>query len=297
MTRVRVLLGLGLLVTLVGTWGSWRFGRAYLGERSVLNPAVGRVPLPADSLALGLTALTVSNGAEQLAVWYAPRTTGGTIVLCSGTNSNRASLLNEARALISGGHGVVLFDWPGHGESSGGVELGEPARRALRALLDEVLSGDPPFRDVDPLRVGVFAFSFGGVTAVPVVARDTRIRSLVVVAAPLDPWEQTQFALRGSGWFGVQGGLWFWSRRGEHFEDQRLAPVAGLLAPRPVLVIAGDQDRVVDPADAAALVRLVGPSAALWRIEGAGHGGYAEEAPDYGTRLARFYERTLAPEE
>jgi putative redox protein len=252
---------------------------------------VGAVPLPSDAPALGLIPVGIGPEGEHIAAWYAPARGGGTIVLCGGTGSTRTSLLDEARLLVAGGHGVVLFDWPGHGESTGAVDLGSGAREALRAVLDAVAQ----LPGVDQSRIGVFAFSYGGVAAVPVVASDVHVRALVVAGTPLDPWQQTAYEYRHAGWFAIRGARWFWSRRGEHFEDMRLAAVASRLAPRPVLVIAGDRDEVVDPADATRLAALIGASATLWRIAGAGHGAYGAASPDYGRRLSDFFAGSLAP--
>jgi pimeloyl-ACP methyl ester carboxylesterase len=287
----RLVLLFGVVGALAIMRAAWHFVCGYRSEGYALSPPVGPVPLPTDAPMLGLQPIVVANGGERIGAWYARPQGGGTVVLCTGTSATRASLLVEARSLIAGGHGVVLFDWPGHGESTGAVEWGDPARRALRA----VLLATSQLPGVDSTRIGVFAFSFGGGAAVPEVAHTPSVRALVVVATPLDPWEQLRYEHAGSGWFAVEGARLFWRRRGDDLMRLRIAPEAIGLGARPVLVITGVDDHTVDPADAARLVEIIGPSAQLWRIQGAGHGGYASVTPEYGPRLAAFFTRTLAP--
>jgi len=290
-TTTRVVILIGVVGALAMIRAARQVVRAYQIERSSLSPPVGTVLLPSDAATLGLQPIVIPNGDDRIGAWYARPHGGGTVVLCTGTNATRASLLAEARALIAGGHGVVLFDWPGHGESSGAVEWGDPARRALRA----VLLATSQLPGADSTRIGVFAFSFGGVTAVPEVAHTSNVRALAIVATPLDPWEQIRYEYAGGGSFAIEGARLFWRRRGEDFVRLRVAPEAIGLGARPVLVVTGVDDHTVDPADAARLVDIIGPSAQLWRIQGAGHGGYASVTPKYGPRLAAFFTRTLAP--
>jgi pimeloyl-ACP methyl ester carboxylesterase len=288
---MRVAALLAVIAGLAVMRAAWLFVRGYHGEGGALAPPVGAVPLPSDAASLGLRSIVIQSSDGRLGAWYAPPRGGGTVVLCTGTSATRASLLTEARALIAGGHGVVMFDWPGHGESAGTVEWGDPARRALRTVL--LAASQLP--GVDSTRIGVFAFSFGGIAAVPEVAHTVSIRALVIAATPLDPWQQIGYEYARSGWFAIQGARLFWRRRGEDFVRLRIAPEAAGLSARPVLVISGENDHTVDPVDAERLVALIGPSARLWRISGAGHGGYATASAEYGPGLAAFFTRTLAP--
>lgn len=62
--------------------------------------------------------------------------------------------------------------------------------------------------------------------------------------------------------------------------------------PVPVLVIAGERDIVTLP-EAGEVIAARAPQAELARIEGVGHMGFVERAPDYHARIAAFAERVL----
>ncbi|MBC8088812.1 MAG: alpha/beta fold hydrolase [Phycisphaerae bacterium] len=261
--------------------------RGYRWERQVAQPRTGPVSIPGDAATLGLTPFHTSAGNARIAGWFVRPRGGGTIVMCHGNSADRTSLLNEARALLAAGHGIVLFDWPGHGESTGVMELGEPAQLALQAVLNATMK----LPGVDSSRVGLFAFSFGGVTATRGAARDTRVRSLVLVATPLDL--ETPVDQRIGTRLRLQGGLLFWRVQGSPLGALSIAGVAPLLAPRPVLVIAGEADPVVPPAQAALLASLIGRSVELLLLPGAEHGNYFLLHPEYGAHIAAFFTRTL----
>lgn len=290
MRSVGVLLVMGIAGA---SWPAWRFARGYRAELKVLDPPTGVVPLPSDAQSLGLTPVTIMAGATRLGAWYAPPRGGGTIVLCHGSNATRESLLAEARALIAAGHGVVMFDWPGHGESGGALDLGDGSRAALRAVLE--FARHAP--GVDSTRIGVYTFSLGGVFATPVVAADKHVRAIALAGAPVDLVAQTRYEYAKQGRLTAEGALWFWRHRGVALDTLGIRDYLPMLAPRPVLAIVGDSDRTVSPRDASTIVQAVGASAELWRVARAGHGDYATADSTYGTRLAAFFTRTLAPME
>ena len=65
------------------------------------------------------------------------------------------------------------------------------------------------------------------------------------------------------------------------------------IAPRPVLIVHGDADGLVPLSDARQL-QAAGPSAELWVVGGAGHGGsYGTNPQAYTERVANFFARHL----
>lgn len=286
----RTLLAIGVVVTIAAWWTVVPFVRAYRNERRVLHPPVGPVRLADADARLGLQSLAIMEGETRIAVWYAPPRQGGTVILVGGTGSTRSTLLPEAWALIRAGHGVVLFDWPGHGESTGKVDLGAGAQRALQAVLDTTAT----LRGTVATRIGLCAFSLGGVSAVTVALRDSRVRALLLAGTPIDAAAQLGYEYQRQGPIALAGARWFWRQHGDPLPALRLDPAAAGLAPRAVLVIAGARDDVVDPADALRFAELIGASAETWRIAGAGHGDYEAAAPEYPERLGAFFTRTLA---
>src|SRR5205807_1153715 len=91
----------------------------------------------------------VSRSGLLVAGWYVPSTNRAAIIVAHGTNSDRASMLDEIRLLSAGGFGVLAFDWPGLGESEGRILWGSEARDALSSAIDWI-SAKP---DVDASRI------------------------------------------------------------------------------------------------------------------------------------------------
>lgn len=70
--------------------------------------------------------------------------------------------------------------------------------------------------------------------------------------------------------------------------------VISQIAPRPVLIIHGTHDRLIDVRDAHALYRSSGEPKTLWLIEGAEHNQTrAVGSQEYDSRVVRFFEQHL----
>jgi fermentation-respiration switch protein FrsA (DUF1100 family) len=67
------------------------------------------------------------------------------------------------------------------------------------------------------------------------------------------------------------------------------ARVVGLLEPVPLLLIHGEADATVPPADGRRLAAAAGPSAEHWMVSGAGHSGAHRTMPaEYEARVTQF---------
>src|SRR4051794_15993395 len=103
---------------LVFAWQAYRSARS---ELAAFNPPRGPVARP-DSLD-GLddmhdvrVVVPAADGAFAVCGWWVPSRNGAAVLLAHGSWGTRADMLGEARALGRAGFGVMLFDWPGHGE-------------------------------------------------------------------------------------------------------------------------------------------------------------------------------------
>jgi uncharacterized protein len=280
-----------VIAMLLCAWPALQLSRGYRAERQTLVPRHGPVEMPADVRALGFTLHRIQTRSGVIAGWFVPPKGGATIILCHGSSADRRSLLTEARALVAAGHGVWMFDWPGHGESVGRVDFGAGSRTALQAVVDTVAS----WPGVDAKRLGLYAFSMGGVVAVPVAAKEKRLRALVIVSSPVDLEQQMAFEYADVGRLRTVGAGLFWRIHGISLAEMNIQSAASLLGPRPVLVVAGDADLTVPPSDGVVLTKAIGPSASLWTIRGASHGGYAAADPAFPGRVADFFTQRLAP--
>jgi len=205
----------------------------------------------------------------------------------------RWSLVPEARFLSARGFGVLLFDSPGHGESEGDIHWGEGERRALIAAVD-FLSARP---DVDPSRLGAFAFSMGGAVLARAAGSEPRLRAVVLAGTPSDQAKQVRWENRRYGPLSQLPALWAVRRHAPSlFEDLPIDRVESI-TPRPVLVVTGTEDTVVPPFLAEELFAAAREPKEFLRIPGAGHGGFDERAPSvYPERVSQFFGRALLGE-
>lgn len=67
----------------------------------------------------------------------------------------------------------------------------------------------------------------------------------------------------------------------------------GVLAPRPVLVVAGGKDDIVLPEHSRTLFVAAHEPKSWLLVESAGHGRYASASSDYAKKLVAFYQRAL----
>jgi uncharacterized protein len=222
--------------------------------------------------------------------WFIPTSNGAAVLMVHGTDADRSQLTREADMLARRGYGVLLFDWPGHGESGGAVTWNTNERAALGAALDFV-SRAP---GVDPERIGVLAFSMGCMIAVQVAARDPRIAALVVEGGFADADDQLRFAFRSWGALSQRPAMWTARWLGLRSDELRPKDVIADIAPRPVFVIAGAEDDIVPPDQTRALFEAAHEPKSWWLVKDAAHGDYAKAAgPEYEERIAKFYEEAL----
>jgi dipeptidyl aminopeptidase/acylaminoacyl peptidase len=267
-------------------------GRAWKRARAEYQRAPHSVPRPPESAALaGLfdVSFTARDGAV-LRGWYAPSRNRAAVVLVHGSEADRRQMLPDALLLARHGYGVLLFDSPGVGESSGKVTLGSSERTALRASLDWLGIQT----DVDPARIGVDGFSAGATTAAVEAAHDPRIRALVLEGIAGGVVEQTraEFARFGplSQWPAIL------ARRAAGWDPAEPSAQGSIaaFAGRPVLFIVGTDDPVVAPMQTLRTYALARAPKDLWVVPGAHHGDYAAVEPaEHERRLAAFFDGAL----
>ncbi|MCA9393420.1 MAG: alpha/beta fold hydrolase [Candidatus Omnitrophica bacterium] len=101
------------------------------------------------------------------------------VVLAHGFyNSKQAVLFREMAKGLLEEYDVIVFDFRGHGKSSGLFSWTVNEHRDLQAVLDYAE------REYD--QIGVIGFSLGAAIAINTAARDSRIDSLIVVSSPYD---------------------------------------------------------------------------------------------------------------
>jgi alpha-beta hydrolase superfamily lysophospholipase len=236
--------------------------------------------------------LTTSSGIN-VGAWYLPAGKGGVIVYVHGSAGDRRDLWREAAALAPAGYGALLLDTPGHGTSGGHITWGTDDQAAMRAALDFLVVQE----HIDPRRIGAHGFSMGAALVARVASDDARIHAVVLAAPFTSIADQIGYQFRRWGPVTQRPAVAACESNGLAFEELRPVDVVARIAPRPLLLIAGDRDPMIPASMTRAVFDAARMPKDLYVVPGGAHGGYAESAgAEYFDRLRRFWDAALAAE-
>ncbi|MBN1286822.1 MAG: prolyl oligopeptidase family serine peptidase [Anaerolineae bacterium] len=221
--------------------------------------------------------------------FYIPSQNGANIIFPPAFQGGRDGRLPEADILARHGYGVLTFE---SRSCMGRVNtLGYREVDDLAGALDWLLARS----DVDPARIGVHGFSSAGATAIMAAAQLPELRAVLAEGGYHD---------LGPGTLGEGGSfvetliragaeLGYRLSTGVSIRDVSPVTVIDRIAPRPILLIYGSRE--VSLPGARAQLAAAGGSAALWVVEGAGHGAYLLVAPEeYERRVVEFFDEAFA---
>ena len=214
----------------------------------------------------------------------APGAVRGTVLHFHGNAENVSAHLVLIEWLPRHGYNVLMFDYRGYGQSSGCVTRAGTILDG-HAAVDYLLTRP----DVDGSRLFAYGQSLGGAIAVVVAAERRELRAVVVESgfasyrglasqhvpgASIAPWlgRAAAGALVSSGYDPID--------------------VIGRIAPRPVLLIAAEHDRICFPEQSEELYAAAGEPKELWIARGAAHLGILDAAGDeLQERVVNWFER------
>ena len=169
---------------------------------------------------------------------------------------------------------AFIFNFRGTGASSGNLDI-LGWTRDLKAAIDYLY----PLSEVDRSRLSLLGFSGGAAVSIFVAAHDARVSSLVSCACPaeftfLSKTDNPQPIIDRLRSIGAIRDQDFPRSATEWFDDfRRVRPVDYIsrIAPRPLLLVHGDRDEVVDVGHAYKLYDRAGEPKQLSVVEVAGH--------------------------
>ncbi|OGO07944.1 MAG: hypothetical protein A2Y92_04230, partial [Chloroflexi bacterium RBG_13_57_8] len=178
-----------------------------------------------------------------------------------------------AENLCRHGLAVYWFNFRGAGESGGNLDLAGWTRD-LQAVLDYLWAQD----NFDKSRLTLVGFSAGAAVSIYVAAGDARVSGVVACSCPAeitlsgdDDWETVIDRFRGIGTIRDRKfppSIEEWVKN-----TQSINPINFIqkIAPRPVLLIHGNEDQMVPLEHAQRLYEKAGVPKRLIVIDGAGH--------------------------
>ncbi len=283
-----LLLAVPLLLVGLLAW----FGSNYLLAR--------RPPDEADSPDNhGLTAEAAefrSGDGVRLRGWYIPAEDSvKTVIICSGANGSLDADVQVAPWLHEAGFNVLLFNWRAHGNSEGEVvTLGFNERYDLIAAVQFAKSKGAE-------RVGALGFSMGATVAIATAAVYDDVNAVVADS----PFVYVLSAVAG-GLIerGMPEGVSFMLARlfvgtaglrtRLNLFDIDLARWIYRVAPRPLLMIFGEQDVITPTPEADLILARAREPKEVWRVPEAAHRDIHVRRPDeYRQRVCEFFEKSL----
>jgi fermentation-respiration switch protein FrsA (DUF1100 family) len=295
------LIGLGLLGMIVGIVGF----SAWMARRQAMtwvHPArIIPDETPSDRGLTDWEAVQFSSAdGTSLVGWFVRPTVeanGATVILLHGLGGHRGSMLDQAAILGNAGYQTLLFDLRAHGESGGSVStLGYRETEDVGAALEYLRSR----ADLNIENLGILGFSLGGVTAIRAAAQFPELRAIVAESAfrsPADTITPILQALTGRPPFPFAGAVMAWVNQETGVDVYAVRPIEDIstLAPRPLLLIHGQQDTVVPVSDAQALYAAAAEPKRITVIPNAAHGGFqAVDATGYTALLRDFFDEFLS---
>jgi fermentation-respiration switch protein FrsA (DUF1100 family) len=244
---------------------------------------------PEDSMPLRGWFLPAANASKQHP--------GPTLVLCHGVWTGRRECLPLALRFQEAGYNVLCFDFRAHGESGGRfISLGHNETSDVLGAVSW-LAKRP---EVDRRRIGVLGFSMGAAAAIQAAARSEDIAAVAADSGYAELVDAVRHSFKRVGRlphypFGPLA--LYWARVLLRVDARQMRPIdeVGRIAPRPLLLLHGEEDQIVPVSHARRLFQAADEPKDLWIEPGQQHVGARDGLPDaYFARVEAFFRQALA---
>lgn len=245
---------------------------------------------------LGLPAEDVTfsslHNDHQVNGWYVPYPEADTtIVVSPGYRGSKTDVLGLCAMLWKAGHNVLVFEYYGHG-----TVVGMPVTLGYREINDFLGAVAYAKQRSPEARLGAVGYSMGAAVSIMGTARAPEIEALIADSAFATHRRVIEFAVRRTLHlpfilFEWVTDLILWLRAGYHFNQVEPFRDIGRIAPRPLMIIHGMKDTIVDPHDAPLLYKAAGEPKELWLVQGVEHcGAYFSDRAEYMRRVIEFFD-------
>jgi fermentation-respiration switch protein FrsA (DUF1100 family) len=231
----------------------------------------------------------------RLSGWFVPGLRRGAVILAHGYGSRREEMLPHAAFLHQAGYSVLLFDFRHAGESEGAaVTVGAFERLDVLGAV-RFLRSRAETKDQVIVALGV---SMGAAAAILAAAESDEIAGVVAECAFRSIGSVIAQSFRY--FVGIPAfpcapiTVWLAERR-VGFRARNLRPDRAIsrLGDRPVLLIHGLDDVIIDPSNSHAL-HAAGGKTELWLVESAPHARAYQTLPEeYRQRVLTFIEAVI----
>lgn len=234
-------------------------------------------------------------GAHQLHGWFLPRPESQRIVITShGYRGRKADTLGISTYLWRHGFNVLVFDYHGHGAG-----LGTSITLAYREVHDLLGAIDWAAARIPGAAIGLLGYSMGASIAIMAAARHSLVQ-VVVADSPFATQrdilaEQLALAIHIPAWpFMGLVDRFMYQLAGHRFHNVEPIREVPTIAPRPLLLIHGLDDNVIQPSHSQRLYAAASDPKELWLVPNCGHSGaYFQDRPAYCARIADFFTHHL----
>jgi fermentation-respiration switch protein FrsA (DUF1100 family) len=234
-------------------------------------------------------------GKHKVSAWYVPYAGATTtIILCPGYREKRADMLGLCAHLWRAGHNVLVFEYYGHG-----AIVGEPVTLGYREINDFLGAVVYARQRAPHTRIGAVGYSMGAAVTIMGAARTKEVEAVVADSAFATHKSVIDYAVRRTihlpfVFFDQVTDRLLWLRAGYRFSQVEPLRDIKHLAPRPVLIIHGEKDTIVDPRDAPLLYEAAGKPKELWTLPGVDHcGAYFADRVAYVKKVTAFFDHYL----
>lgn len=286
MKRKSIVIGGGLALIIFAFVAVWVAGSVL---SAAANQPVGNLPPDLNGRRVEFSS---ASGATIRGWLIDGKKEGGAIVLLHGVRANRLSMLERARFLSRAGYAVLLFDFQGHGESTGQyITFGGLESMDARAAVDFLQHAVPGEK------IGLIGVSLGGAAALLASPKlDVQALVLEMVYPTISEAVANRLTMRLGNWASVLTPLLISQLRPRLGVDaQALRPidkVKDITAPK--LFIAGAEDEHTTLKESLRLFDAASAPKELWIVGGAKHQDLHKAAQEqYEKRVLDFFQQTL----